>query len=320
MSWIEMPPTGNLKTALDGIQSSLDNIARQLKARDMTLYSWANAPTSTLAALIEKADRGELDLEEDCGWKVGDERKVTFGWYGGQFDSPTYIETKATLVLAGKDTHTLEDPLPSGKTTNHFTVLFKDFPTIYTWPFTSYTGVEGKINYYVSPEYAHSCLNNLQTSYISNFGFNFPEIGIFKRFKANYYSVTYRDNTTPVNSQSKDAKSNCLFSLLNITNILGPYSTSDYESIQATNENTLQNRIRAYQTYNGEKALEYLANAAARSPISVFQRTLGDRMQRTGNTSWTYYFRLYNGNISYDADNLLTTTTPTRGVLFIGCI
>ena len=39
--------------------------------------SWTNGTDTQVASLIAQADRGEIDLYEDCGWRVGDERVVS---------------------------------------------------------------------------------------------------------------------------------------------------------------------------------------------------------------------------------------------------
>lgn len=73
-----------------------------------SIVSWANGTDAEIAALIAAADRGEVDLYADAGWRVGDERTVSLSAMAasGTYDGVTWNVGEShdaqtvTLVLA----------------------------------------------------------------------------------------------------------------------------------------------------------------------------------------------------------------------------
>lgn len=69
--------------------------------------TWANGTDQQIADLIAAADRGEVDLYADCGWRVGDERQINISYIpkNSTYDGVTWsvsentYATTATLVL-----------------------------------------------------------------------------------------------------------------------------------------------------------------------------------------------------------------------------
>jgi hypothetical protein len=112
------------------------SINKELPTFDDT--SWGGASDEDLVEILQLADNGKINLKKDLGWKLGDEREVSISAIDRycQFSQPktslTYYlvpdisEKKITFVLADYDNVELSEPLPSGKTTCHFTVVAKE--------------------------------------------------------------------------------------------------------------------------------------------------------------------------------------------------
>ena len=85
----------------------------------ITVTSFASATDADLATLINLADEGTIDLYEDLGWRVGDERAVTIGAIDatGTFDGVAWTvgesqaEQAATLVLMDHGSYDLVTPV-----------------------------------------------------------------------------------------------------------------------------------------------------------------------------------------------------------------
>lgn len=78
------------------------------KAAESNIYVSANLiPKKTFAAatdeelvqMVQLADAGELDLYEDCGWRVGQEREVTLSAMSASVLAEPHASQKVTLVL-----------------------------------------------------------------------------------------------------------------------------------------------------------------------------------------------------------------------------
>lgn len=81
-----------------------------------------------LVALVNAADRGEVDLYEDAGWRVGDERTIHLNHMKTRITSfdYEYIEQDITLVLMHRGGYTLSTPVESGRKACSFVVGAKD--------------------------------------------------------------------------------------------------------------------------------------------------------------------------------------------------
>lgn len=88
---------------------------------------WATATDAELVAMIQAADAGDIDLYEDAGWRVGDERVVhlsAMSAYGTLDD--TNPAQDVTLVLMNRGGKELVTSTASGRTTCSFIWGMKD--------------------------------------------------------------------------------------------------------------------------------------------------------------------------------------------------
>lgn len=102
------------------------------------IVSWAAGTIDEIKAIVKAADEGKIDLYEDCGWRVGQEKTVSLpaiaasGTYSGQ--SWTVGESQAaqsiTLVLMHKGLYELVNPVKdksgASRSTCSFVVGLKD--------------------------------------------------------------------------------------------------------------------------------------------------------------------------------------------------
>lgn len=100
----------------------------------MTLVTWANGTDEQIAAMVAAADAGQIDLYQDGGWRVGDERTVSLSaiaasgtydgvsWSVGESQSAQTI----TLVLMARDHYTLTNATSGGRTKCSFVVGVKN--------------------------------------------------------------------------------------------------------------------------------------------------------------------------------------------------
>lgn len=64
--------------------------------------SWANASDATIAALLDAAAAGTIDLQQDAGWAVGDVRTIHVdSWTGGS--SVTHAAEDLTIAISSFD-------------------------------------------------------------------------------------------------------------------------------------------------------------------------------------------------------------------------
>lgn len=81
------------------------------------IVSWADGTDEQIAALVAAADAGQIDLETDAGWKVGDTRTVSLSAMGksGTYNNVTWnvneshIAQDVEFVLMNKGGKTLND-------------------------------------------------------------------------------------------------------------------------------------------------------------------------------------------------------------------
>lgn len=84
--------------------------------------SWANGTDEEIAAQIAAADRGEIDLYADCGWRVGDTRQVSLSAMAasGTYDGVSWNVGESHVA------QTVELVLMDGGTTSETGTTFND--------------------------------------------------------------------------------------------------------------------------------------------------------------------------------------------------
>jgi hypothetical protein len=68
------------------------------------IVSWADGTDEEIVALVEAADAGEIDLYEDAGWRVGDERTISLSPMSATGVGESHVAQDVTLVLMSADT------------------------------------------------------------------------------------------------------------------------------------------------------------------------------------------------------------------------
>lgn len=106
----------DIQTTISTIENRIEEVEEELSGK-IDMYgstSWALASDDTIDDLLTRSDNGEIDLRNNFGWSVGDERVITLN---GQ-----YMASTATLVIMDYDKYTLED----GSSKSKFIVGFKE--------------------------------------------------------------------------------------------------------------------------------------------------------------------------------------------------
>lgn len=89
-----------------------------------TIVSWNSGTDAEIVAMVQSADRGEINLSDY--WHVGDERQVTLTSMAATGVGESHVEQTVTLVLMHAGGKTLNTPTASGRTTCSFVVGLKD--------------------------------------------------------------------------------------------------------------------------------------------------------------------------------------------------
>lgn len=90
------------------------------------LVSWANGTDAQIAALVAAADRGDLDLYNDAGWRIGDERTVHLSAMAATGVGEAHDVQDVVMVLMDRGHYTLNTAKASGRTVDDFVVGMKD--------------------------------------------------------------------------------------------------------------------------------------------------------------------------------------------------
>lgn len=90
------------------------------------LKTWATATTSELTSMVDAADKGYIDLYEDCGWRVEQERTVHLPAMSATGVGESHAAQDVILVLSHRGGKTLTTPTASGRTTCSFQFDVKD--------------------------------------------------------------------------------------------------------------------------------------------------------------------------------------------------
>ena len=86
------------------------------------IVSWANGTDEQIAAMIEAVDNGDVDLYNDAGWRVGDERQITLSAMSATGVGESHVSQTVTFVLMNRGGKTLAD----GTTECNFIVGMKN--------------------------------------------------------------------------------------------------------------------------------------------------------------------------------------------------
>lgn len=106
-----MANTDRLPNYQDGLDlvSKLQNIqiAVDIKKNGDTYHAWATATDEMLVEMLTAAYAGDIDLESDYGWAVGDERKVHLSAMAATGVGESHVAQDVTFVLVNKGGYTL---------------------------------------------------------------------------------------------------------------------------------------------------------------------------------------------------------------------
>lgn len=91
-----------------------------------TLATFAAATEQQVADMVKAADAGCIDLYEDAGWRVGQERTVHLSAMSATGVGESHAAQDVVFVLMNKGGKTLTTPVASGRTTCSFVVGMKD--------------------------------------------------------------------------------------------------------------------------------------------------------------------------------------------------
>ena len=92
----------------------------------VAIKPWSTASDAELVAMIQAADAGDIDLYEDAGWRVGDERVVHLSAMSATGVGESHAAQDVTLVLVNKGGKELVTPTSSGRTSCSFVWGMKD--------------------------------------------------------------------------------------------------------------------------------------------------------------------------------------------------
>ena len=92
----------------------------------VAIKTFAAATDAEIVAMVQAADAGIIDLYEDCGWRVGQERTVHLSAMSATGVGESHVAQDVTFVLMNKGGKTLNTPTASGRTTCSFVVGLKD--------------------------------------------------------------------------------------------------------------------------------------------------------------------------------------------------
>ena len=88
--------------------------------------TFAAATDKEIVLMVQAADAGLIDLYEDCGWRVGQERTVHLSAMSATGVGESHVAQDVTFVLMNQGGKTLNTPTASGRTTCSFVVGLKD--------------------------------------------------------------------------------------------------------------------------------------------------------------------------------------------------
>lgn len=77
--------------------------------KKLEIVSWANGTDAQIVAMIEAADNGDIDLYNDAGWRVGDEREISLSAMAATGVGETHVAQTATFVLMNRGGKTLNN-------------------------------------------------------------------------------------------------------------------------------------------------------------------------------------------------------------------
>ena len=90
--------------------------------KELEIVSWSTGTDEQIVAMIEAADDGSIDLYDDAGWRVGDERQITLSAMSATGVGESHVSQTVTFVLMNRGGKTLAD----GTTECNFIVGMKN--------------------------------------------------------------------------------------------------------------------------------------------------------------------------------------------------
>ena len=172
------------------------------------IVSWSTGTDAEIVALIAAADLGDVDLYEDAGWRVGDERTIHLSAMSAMSPlADSYEAQDIDMVLMSRNHFTLVTPKASGKTTCDFVVGQKKVLSAnYTSRKTAMNGTR------VTTGGWNSCARKTWCDTTYKNAFPSSIIPIFKQFYAPY-NQAYNSSTL--------SNSTGYFALYGVVEVLG---------------------------------------------------------------------------------------------------
>lgn len=90
------------------------------------IVPWSTGTDEQIVKLVQAADEGRIDLYEDCGWRVGDERQVPLSAMAATGVGESHVAQTATLVLLHQGLYDLVTATSSGRNKCSFVVGLKN--------------------------------------------------------------------------------------------------------------------------------------------------------------------------------------------------
>lgn len=83
------------------VEVSESGVTVEVVCQEIPKISWKNGTDEEIAAIIDAAHTGEIDLQTDAGWKVGDARTIRIGAFvGGNGNDTNYEEQDIDIVIS----------------------------------------------------------------------------------------------------------------------------------------------------------------------------------------------------------------------------
>lgn len=97
----DKPTLDQILTRVQSIQTGVQNIQSNiLDIKHGTAYDFKNCSDNTLRELITASLNGEIDLYEDCGWRVGDKRIVEVNNIAATGVGESHVRQEIAIVLS----------------------------------------------------------------------------------------------------------------------------------------------------------------------------------------------------------------------------
>lgn len=94
--------------------------------QSVPLKTWTTATESEVVAMVDAADKGYIDLYNDCGWRVGQERTVHLSAMSATGVGENHVAQDVSFVLMNVGGKTLTNAVASGRTECSFVTGLKE--------------------------------------------------------------------------------------------------------------------------------------------------------------------------------------------------